>query len=140
MRTFVLDKSNEKFVTEILKLEDIFLKTICNMLKCNNHEREELGMYCVFIWSAMAIIASIFLSLTLTLLSSSVHAVFICCSRDSHACDCLPPLWLSNQCHCVTCTTCSSQSLDRVMCVTNHHLTCKTVFLRNSPLPYILNY
>ena len=28
MRTFILDESNEKFVTDIWKLEDIFLKTI----------------------------------------------------------------------------------------------------------------
>ena len=28
LRFFILDESNEKFVTDILKLEDIFLKTI----------------------------------------------------------------------------------------------------------------
>ena len=27
-----------------------------------------------------------------------------------------------------------------MLCLTNHHLTCKTVFLHNSPLSYSLNY
>ena len=52
----------------------------------------------------------------------------------------LPPHWLSNQHHCITCTLPSSQSANRVMCSTIHHLTCKTVFLRNSPLTPNINY
>ena len=52
----------------------------------------------------------------------------------------LPPHCLSNQCHCITCTLPSSQSANCMMCSTNHHLTCKTVFLRNSPLAPNINY
>ena len=68
------------------------------------------------------------------------HFTFLRCACTDHVHSWLPPHWLSNQRHCITCTLPSSQSANCMMCSTNHHLTCKTVFLHNSPLAPNINY
>ena len=108
----------------------------CNRLNECNCDCEELGMHHMCIWPPIAWIMSI----PTGQLPPHFHIVYMSWSCTDHVPDCLPPPWLTNQCHCITCTLPSNQSANRMMCSTNHRLTCKTVFLRTSPLSYRLNW
>ena len=50
------------------------------------------------------------------------------------------PQAMSNQCKDGTCTVLGNQSVNHVMSTTNHHLTCKTVFLLIPSYTYSINY